>query len=49
MANDTSDKLPTPTIGPPVKGENNIASPMPFGLGHDKLYWRTDGGGRELV
>ena len=36
MANDTSDKLPAPTIGPPVKGENNIASPMPFGLGHDK-------------
>ncbi len=36
MANDPSDKLPARHVGPPVKGENNIASPMPFGIGHDK-------------
>lgn len=33
-----TDETPTslPAFGPPIKGDNNIASPSPFGLGHDK-------------
>ena len=29
-------KRPETALGPPIKGDNNIASPMPFGVGHDK-------------
>jgi len=35
MADDQSPR-PEALLGPPIKGDNNIASPMPFGLGHDK-------------
>ena len=36
MAEDTPETPAAVDLGPPVKGENNIASPVPFGLGHDK-------------
>lgn len=35
MANESSPPSDAP-LGPPVRGENNIASPAPFGIGHDK-------------
>ena len=35
MANESSPPSDAP-LGPPIRGENNIASPAPFGIGHDK-------------
>jgi len=31
-------QLPTPHLGPPIQGEDQIASPIPFGWGHDKAH-----------
>jgi molybdopterin-dependent oxidoreductase alpha subunit len=31
-------RLPTPHLGPPIRGEDHIASPIPFGWGHEKSH-----------
>jgi molybdopterin-dependent oxidoreductase alpha subunit len=31
-------RLPAPSLGSPVRGENHIASPIPFGWGHEKIH-----------